>query len=265
MKMEIRIAMRKAMFVFGLIILILGLSLIVSERTETILADAGQSSVWEDVYEPVIEESGSVPEEEIGIGAVMGLLGLILVVKGMRGGKSKNYESGLLYQKLKHVKTDHLADRIEVAEKEGAPLESPYKKDVDASSLDLPMDDDVSKPAFTPPTPAQTPTFQPQAAPAPGSAATAPIADGSVTSSTVSTPDSTFGNGINLMIDSSALEGVSRSAPASSSGDASPPQASDAEKARNFKCSSCNASFSLKTDKDVIICPSCGTKYNLPK
>jgi hypothetical protein len=258
MKMELWIAMRKALFVLGLIVLILGLSLIASDRTKTILEDAGQSSIWEDVYEPVIEKSDSVPEKEVGIGALMGLLGLIMVVKSARGRKSSNFESGLLYQKLKHIKTDKLADRIDYAEKEGAPLESPYKKDVDASTLDLPMDDErASRPAFQ--TPSQAPTFQPKTPTAPAATTMTPVTG---TPAAGSTAQSVFGGGINLMIDSSSLEGVSRSSP--SSGAESGKGASKTGGAKNFKCSSCNTSFTLKTDKDMIICPSCGTKYNLP-
>jgi len=226
-----------------------GASLIEATRTESFLEDVDQTSVWESAYEPVIEKSESLPEKEKGAGAIVCLLGLVLLVVSARGGSKKIFESGLLYQKQKHVKADRLADRIDYVEKEGAKLESPYKINEDRSLLDLPLDDAEPTPTMK----ISPPKDAPVEVPSPATGTSEPAAAKKFTSPP--------GGALNLMITSSALKNALKP----SSVDPSPGKADEPVKSKTFKCSSCDATFSLKTDKSEIICPGCGTKYELPK
>ncbi len=222
----------------------------------------------------------------IAPGLVFMLIGIILVRSGRKKVGGSTFKSGLLYQKLIHVQADRLDERISHVDKSGTKLESPYKKEDGRSLLDLPMVDDVadtqSKPVFEPDVPekisASSKTRGSKAARSKRRGKTHVAAGGSDTESEIDVIRAGSAGDLDLMINLDTLEKSDdpesddeKEDVESVPGKSSPTETKESKQAdtssnmRAFKCASCETTFSLKTDKDKILCPGCGLKYELPK
>jgi len=276
--------MRIVFLICGILILLLGVSLIESGKTESVLEDAGLSGLWENLHMPIIENSGALPMQETGVGTVLFILGLILTGVGFTRRSTGGYESGLLYQKLKHIHTGHLEERLRYLERNGAALESPYKKKEAKSFLmDLPVENE--SPAASQPTTEPTGTLpdmsarqvshRPVSPPAAHAAAGHSTNHHPYSGNTVGQIPASTSPGISpspspdgaadLMTDQDALNRAVRSVSAPGPAAAGKGATGNLPRMRNFRCSSCQTTFSLRTDRDEILCPGCGTRYKLPE
>jgi len=227
--------MKKVLFIIGILILLSGIMIARPDDTRDMMERAGsyQSSL-EEPYNSTYNRTHDALGDNTDIaGYGVAMVGLILMALSFV--KKKKEEGGLLYQSPEHQQIS--PERLEQRANNAPPINSASD---DQKEFEIPEPE--------------------RAVPSPFSSMTAP---------TVLTPakqnpiqDLAGANGIAPTLPSAPVPPpvFQQTAPAPAY---QPRVQPPAEQEQTFKCSECGEVFTIRGDVKEVICPKCGTRYNL--
>ena len=238
--------MRKLLFIFGLIILLVGIGAFKPAESEDALEQAGiRDKVWEYIQEPLAGVYEENVEEQLELemaGYVLMGLGAIIILVSFKHKKKKS-DTGkmstagrLLYQALGRISPEELGQKAERDKMREGPKATQKEKTMELPDL---VDEPTMGPGMMPPVPGMQP-MQP------------------------SGPQQVFSPLINLFkAPVNPLMGLFHRSDGQASGAIGSGRGSSGGPVRRFKCASCSEVFIVKHKDNTVTCPSCNTSFKL--